>query len=71
MAPQQASHRLQVVRLDLPLDAATFDGLMAAAPELTLGVHRARGDDDATWLALATAQVYHRSEERRVGKECA
>ena len=56
--------RLKVVRLDLPLDAATFDGLIAAAPELALSMHRARGDDDATWQALATAQVYHVSSAR-------
>ena len=56
--------RLKVVRLDLPLDAATFDGLIAAAPELALSMHRAKGDDDATWQALATAQVYHVSSAR-------
>ena len=57
-------NRLKVVRLDLPLDAATFDGLLAAAPELTLSVQRARGDDETTWQALATAQVYHVSSAR-------
>ena len=55
---------LRVVRLDLPLDAATFDGLMAAAPGLNFSVHRAHGDGDATQQALATAQVYHVSSAR-------
>ena len=55
---------LRVVRLDLPLDAATFDGLMAAAPGLNFSVHRAKGDDDATGQALANAQVYHVSSAR-------
>ena len=57
-------NRLKIVRLDLPLDAATFDGLLAAAPGVTLSVHRARGADQTTWQALATAQVYHVSSAR-------
>ena len=57
-------NHLKVVRLDLPLDAATFDGLITAAPELAFSVHRARGEDEATWQALATAQVYHASSAR-------
>ena len=55
---------LKVVRLDLPLDAATFDAALAAAPEVRLAVHPARGADDATWQALAAAQVYHVSSAR-------
>ena len=55
---------LKVVRLDLPLDAATFDAALAAAPEVKLAVHPARGADDATWQALAAAQVYHVSSAR-------
>ena len=55
---------LNVVRLDLALDAATFDAALAAAPEVRLAVHRARGDDGASWQALAAAQVYHVSSAR-------
>ena len=55
---------LKVVRLDLPLDAATFDAALAAAPEVRLAVHPARGADHATWQALAAAQVYHVSSAR-------
>lgn len=55
---------LRVVRLDLPLDAATFDGAMAAAPEVQLTVQRAHGDDEGTTQALAQAQVYHVASAR-------
>ena len=55
---------LRVVRLDLPLDAATFDGAMAAAPEVQLSVQRARGEDAATAQALAAAHVYHVASAR-------
>ena len=55
---------LNIVRLDLPLDAATFDAALAAAPEVRLAVQRARGDDEGTWQALAAAQVYHVSSAR-------
>ncbi len=56
--------RLNVVRLDLPLDGATFDAAIAAAPALGLQVQRAHGGDDATWRALAAAHVYHVSSAR-------
>ncbi len=55
---------LGVVRLDLPLDATTFDAAIAAAPELRLSVQRAQGDDAATAHALAAAHVYHVSSAR-------
>ncbi len=55
---------LNVVRLDLPLDATTFDAAIAAAPELRLSVQRAQGDDAATAQALAAAHVYHVSSAR-------
>lgn len=55
---------LNVVRLDLPLDAVTFDSALDAAPDLSLTVARARGDDSATWQALAAAHVYHVSSAR-------
>ena len=57
--------RFRVVRLDLPLDAATFDSIVgAAAPAVSLDVRPARGDDAAAWHALEAAQVYHVSSAR-------
>lgn len=57
----------QVVRLDLPLDSATFDSMLGAAPGVTLTVgepHGATAGEAATWRALATAHAYHVSSAR-------
>ena len=56
--------RFSVVRLDLPLDAVTFDGMIAAAPGIALEVRKVRDYDAAAWQALATAHVYHVSSAR-------
>ena len=55
---------IQVARLDLPLDAATFDGLMAAQPSLALTVAPVTGDGRAAWTALEQANIYHISSAR-------
>jgi hypothetical protein len=49
---------LVVVRLDLPLDATTFDAALSSAPGIQLLVRAARGHDPAAWQALAAADVY-------------
>ena len=56
--------RFSVVRLDLPLDAATFDGVIGAEPGIALEVRKVQGDDAAAWQALAAAHVYHVSSAR-------
>ena len=53
-----------VVRLELPLDAVTFDGTLRADAAVSLQVAPARGDDAAAWRALAAAHVYHVSSAR-------
>ena len=55
---------LNVVRLDLPLDAPTFDRTLTVATGVKLTVRAARGDDAAAWQALGTAHVYHVSSAR-------
>ena len=54
----------KVVRLDLPLDAATFDGLIGAQGSLALTVAPVTSDGDAAWQALQQAHVYHISSAR-------
>ena len=56
--------RFRVVRLDLPLDATTFDALINADPAVALEVRPARGDDAATREALSRAHAYHVSSAR-------
>lgn len=56
--------RFRIVRLDLPLDAATFDSWVAAEASVSLEVRAARGEDAATWQALASAHLYHVSSAR-------
>ena len=51
--------RLRVFRLNLPMDAASFDALVAAQPSIALSVRSACGDDAAAWQALSEAHVYH------------
>ena len=49
--------RFSVVRLDLPLDAATFDGTIGAEPDIALEVRKVQGDDAAAWQALVAAHI--------------
>lgn len=56
--------RFNVVRLDLPLDGASFDAIIAAEPKIDLLVRPACGDDSAAWQALSRAHVYHVSSAR-------
>jgi D-3-phosphoglycerate dehydrogenase len=55
---------VRVARLDLPLDAATFDGMLGAEPGIVLEVLKAHGDDAATWRSLSKAHVYHVSSAK-------
>ena len=59
-------HPLRVVRLDLPLDAATFDGMLRAEPAVALEVRPLLGADDdaATRQTFAAAHVYHLTSAR-------
>ena len=56
--------RMRVLRLDLPLDATTFDSILAADPSIAFAVQPARGDDGAAWQALSAAHIYHVSSAR-------
>ena len=55
---------IAVFRLDLPLDGATFDGLMHAQSDFKLAIHPAHGADDAAWQALQGAHIYHVSSAK-------
>ena len=59
-----SAHPVKVVRLDLPLDGASFDAIIIADPTLSLEIGPAFGDDAASWRALSTAHVYHVSSAR-------
>ena len=56
--------RFTVVRLDLPLDAATFDTMVGADAEVTLHVCATHGQDQEAWQAFETAHAYHVSSAR-------
>ena len=58
------THRFNVVRLDLPLDGASFDAIITAEPTLSLEIGPAFGNDATAWQALSTAHVYHVSSAR-------
>ena len=47
-----SAHRVKVIRLDLPLDGASFDAIINAEPTLELQIGPAFGDDAAAWQAL-------------------
>jgi D-3-phosphoglycerate dehydrogenase / 2-oxoglutarate reductase len=64
MNPPNSNQKLRIVRLDLPLDGATFDAQVIAEDSVSLTVCRAHGDDAATWRALERAQLYHISSAR-------
>lgn len=57
-------HPFNVVRLDLPLDAATFDGAVRGAGGIALRVCATHDDDAATWAAMQAAHLYHVSSAR-------
>ena len=63
-APAGQARVLRVARLDLPLDASTFDSMITGDPATALDVRRAHGDDDAAWQALSAAQAYHVSSAK-------
>ena len=54
----------KVLRLDLPLDAATFDLAIAAQPAISLSVQPAHGTQDAVWEAFLSAHLYHVSSAK-------
>jgi D-3-phosphoglycerate dehydrogenase len=58
------SASFRVFRLDLPLDAQTFDGLMAQEPSMVLTVCPAQGDDARAMQSLVDAHVYHVSSAK-------
>ena len=60
------AHPFRVVRLDLPLDAATFDGTLRAQSNIALQVHPAAGPDGdaAAWADFGKAHLYHVSSAR-------
>ena len=58
------ARRLRVVRLDLPLDAVSFDTLVRSDPSVDLEVAPVTGDGNPAWQALSRAHVYHISSAR-------
>lgn len=60
----RAGASVNVVRLDLPLDAVTFDALVRTDKALRLEVAPVSGSGDAAWSALSSAHVYHISSAR-------
>jgi D-3-phosphoglycerate dehydrogenase / 2-oxoglutarate reductase len=54
----------RVVRLDTPLDGATFDSLIRSAADVELQVCPPRGEPAPTWNALGQAHVYHIASAR-------
>jgi D-3-phosphoglycerate dehydrogenase len=57
-------HLFNVVRLDLPFDTATFDGILARQPGIALRVCSSAADERATWESMASAHVYHVSSAK-------
>ena len=53
-----------VFRLDLPLDAQTFDGLIRSHDNMSLQVLKSQGEDVAVRLAMATMHAYHVSSAK-------
>jgi D-3-phosphoglycerate dehydrogenase len=53
-----------VLRLNLPLDAETFDGLIRSHPNMSLQVLSSQGEDQAVRLAMATMHAYHVSSAK-------
>ena len=59
-----STRQFKVIRLDLPLDGASFDAIINAESALELQIRPAFGDDAAAWQALSTSHVYHVSSAR-------
>ncbi len=59
-----AAGPVRVVRLDLPLDAASFDPLVRSHGGLTLQVVPVTGPESSVWDALSGAHVYHISSAK-------
>ena len=53
-----------VLRLVLPLDAETFDGLIRSLANMGLQVLKSQGEDQAVRLAMATMHAYHVSSAK-------
>ena len=62
--PITPARRLEVLRLDLPLDAAAFDAIVAGEPAIAYSVWPADGEAAAVLQAFSTAHVYHVSSAR-------
>ncbi len=56
--------RYRVVRLELPMDATSFEAIVAQQPSIELMVRSAAGDGAAAWQALAAAHCYHVSSAK-------
>lgn len=54
----------RVVRLDLPLDAVSFDSLVRSDASVALEVAPVTGDGSQAWQALSKSHVYHISSAR-------
>jgi D-3-phosphoglycerate dehydrogenase len=54
----------RVLRLDTPLDAATFDTSVRGSPGVALQVFPTSGKEAQTWSAFAQAHVYHIASAR-------
>jgi D-3-phosphoglycerate dehydrogenase len=53
-----------VLRLDLPLDAVTFDGLVRSHVSMSLQVLNFKGEDQAVRQAMTTMHAYHVSSAK-------
>ena len=56
--------RYRVVRLELPMDATSFEAIVAQQPSIELSLRSAAGDGAAAWQALAAAHCYHVSSAK-------
>lgn len=66
-SPVAVNRNFKVVRLDLPLDGATFDSMLGAETNVTLTVgqpHGAPAGEASSWQALSSAHAYHVSSAR-------
>lgn len=56
--------RINLIRLDLPLDQAEFDRIISADPLIASALQPIGGDDAATWKLMEAAHVYQVSSAR-------
>ncbi len=56
--------QVRVVRLDLPLDAASFDSLVQSDGRVALQVAPVNDAESVTWQALSGAHIYHISSAK-------